>query len=128
MVVDASEKRFREDSIEKIESEVTLNLSTLKASGKKLKDEQLELTDQDIGKYLRDVQRTVYKRLNPNEHKKRREPSHMNFASLLNKSQEGGRRHSIKVHKREHGHSFKFKRELATLVASKHKSMISDVS
>ncbi len=66
MVIDASERKLREDSIEKIESKVTLNLSTLKASGKKLKDEQLELTDQDIGKYLRDVQRTVYKRLNPN--------------------------------------------------------------
>ncbi len=54
--------------------------------------------------------------------------SDINFTKMLNSSVEG-RRHSINViSKREHGQSFKFKRELATLAASKHKSMIGDAS
>jgi hypothetical protein len=87
------------------------------------------LTDYDIGKYLRNVQRTVYNRLNPNQDKKRKTTtSDYNFTKILNKSNET-RRHSLNImNKREHGHSFKFKRELATLAASKHKSMLGDVS
>ena len=70
----------------------------------------------------------MYKRLNPNKEKKRKIASDYNFTAILNKSNES-RRHSLNVmNKREHGHSFKFKRELATLAASKHKSMIGDVS
>jgi len=59
---------------------------------------------------------------------KRKSTSEYNFTTTLNKSSES-RRHSLNVmNKREHGHSFKFKRELATLAASKHKSMLGDVS
>jgi hypothetical protein len=66
--------------------------------------------------------------LNPNKEKKRNTASDYNFTTMLNKSSES-RRNSLNVmSKREHGHSFKFKRELATLAASKHKSMLGDVS
>jgi hypothetical protein len=66
--------------------------------------------------------------LNPNKDKKKKIGSDYNFTTMLNKSSDT-RRHSLNVmNKREHGHSFKFKRELATLAASKHKSMIGDVS
>ena len=59
--IDETEKKVREASLDSIESEIDIKLATLQPSGKKRGEGKIDvLTDNDIGKYLKNIQRTIY--------------------------------------------------------------------